>query len=959
MCLLLTILLCAQTVALWYSARRRRRWPESATQFRALFEEAPVAYCEVDRHGIVRRVNRAACELLGYPPSELAGKEMWELSPPGQREAVRAKVLDAIGGRVEIQPPGDSEAVAADGSRRILRSYPRAIRDERSGEIVGLRVALIDATAWRKAERALEESENRYRDLFENAPIGMYRTTPEGRILIANQALMRLLEYESLGALGGRDLEGDGFEPHYERQEFKARLEREGEILGHEALWSTRSGRTVAIRESARAVRDASGAVLWYEGTVEDVTARRRTEDALAEAKATLEAVIRHSPLAVLTLDLEGRVRSWNPRAERLFGWREGEVLGARLPVIDDPQHRVEDCIRGNLYDGHERQGRRKDGSIVEVSVWNALLRDATGQACGIVSLVADNTERKQAEARLSETERRYSDLFENANDIIFSIDLQGNFTSVNKAGVGASGYTRAELLSMNMAALLVPEDAQRARDMIAEKLAGFSRAGYELTAVAKEGRRIALEIVSRLTFENGRPAGIQGIARDVTERKEWERRTEQHAQELGRKNVELSEALAAAKQATEAKSRFLANMSHEIRTPMNGVLGMTDLLLDTSLDAEQRNYAAVVKQSAEALLILINEILDISRIEAGKLALRQVPFDLRNLVSWVASLCEVQARNKGVEFRSAVDDGVPRMVCGDQLRFRQVLDNLAANAVKFTASGHVGVHVEVESETAETTIVRCTVEDTGIGITPAQMPALFQSFSQADSSTTKRYGGAGLGLAISKQLAEMMGGTIGCSSEPGCGSRFWFTATLGKVQEACPAGSAAGARESAGKPEPAVAKAREAAGQARSGGGAGGRVLLAEDNQVNQLIALRLLERAGYRGEAVGNGRLAVDRVMSGGYDAVLMDVHMPEMDGFEATAEIRRLEDGCRHTPVIAMTARAMAGDRERCLQAGMDDYVSKPVRREELVATLERWVMPRGPGTESGSAGLQAAG
>jgi two-component system sensor histidine kinase/response regulator len=930
MCLLLTVMVLVLAGALWRTSRRRRRWPPVVAQFRALFEEAPVAYLEVDRQGVIRRVNRAACGLLWYPPSEMTGRTVWDFIAPSHREPARAELLGVIEGEPPSSEPREWEAVSSDGSRRILRGYVSPIRDEATGDSLGLRIALLDVTARLRAERALQESEERYRNLFENSPIGIYRSTPDGRILVANPALVRLLGYESFEQLSARNLERDGLEPHDRREEFKAELERQGEILGHQAEWTSRDGRTVAVRENARVVRDSGGAVLYYEGTVEDVTERRRVELALAEASSKLEAVIRHSPLAVVTLDLEGKVRSWNPRAEELFGWTEAEVLGADLPAIPGPRRRVEECASGQLLHGGERQALRKDGSRLEVSVWNELLRDASGKVRGVVSLIADNTARKKTEASLRESEQRYRDLFENANDIVFSIDLKGNFTSVNKAGERAGGYTRTELLAMNMEAVLAPEDVGRAREMVAGLLAGVAAGSYELAFITKDGRRVALEIVGRLAFHNGRPAGIQGIARDVTERKEWERKLEEYARELSRKNHELSEALAAARLATEAKSRFLANMSHEIRTPMNGVLGMIGLLLETRLDPEQHKYAAEARNSGEALLVLIDEILDITKIEAGKLELRPAPFDFVQWIARAGAVLEVLARQKGIAFRYDIGPGVPRAVRGDQMRLRQVLDNLAGNAIKFTERGEVAVHLALDAETARTVVLRCTVEDTGIGIPPDQVGRLFQSFSQVDNSTTKRYPGAGLGLAISRQLVQLMDGAIGCESDPGRGSRFWFTATLGKLPGSLLApGPAAELSAAAGPPR------RETAG---------GSVLLAEDNEVNRLIALRLLERAGYRAEAVPNGRLAVARVMDGGYDAVLMDVHMPEMDGFEATAEIRRREDGSRRTPVIAMTARAMAGDREKCLEAGMDDYITKPVRKAELIAALERWITPR---------------
>ncbi|HTP29549.1 MAG TPA: PAS domain S-box protein, partial [Anaeromyxobacteraceae bacterium] len=418
MCLVLSVLVCVLAGALWRTARQRRRWPESATQFRALFEEAPVAYQEIDRHGIVRRVNRAACELLGYPPSELVGRGAWEVAPAKLRDTVRAEIMGVLAGNSDVTTFAEHETCASDGSPLTLRIYIRPIRDEKTREVIGLRAAMLDATAWRNAERELERSEERYRNLFENAPIGVYRTAPDGRILIANPALVRLLGYDTFEQLAARNLEREGFEPQYRRADFKARLEREGEILGQEAAWTRRDGRRVIIRENSRAVRDADGAVVHYEGTVEDVTERKRVEAALAEARSKLETVIRQSPLAVVTLDAASAITSWNPGAERLFGWAEAEVLGRFPPVFPDPRHGLADSMRREAARGPERQALRKDGSLVDVNVWHALLHDAAGQVSGAVCLVADNTERRQAEARLSESERRYRDLFENANDI-------------------------------------------------------------------------------------------------------------------------------------------------------------------------------------------------------------------------------------------------------------------------------------------------------------------------------------------------------------------------------------------------------------------------------------------------------------------------------------------------------------------------------------------------------------
>jgi PAS domain S-box-containing protein len=783
-------------------------------------------------------------------------------------------------------------------------------------------------TAEKQFRRLLEQSEARSRNLFENVPIGIYRTTPDGRVLLANPALVRMSGYGSFLELSARSLKEQGFEPEYARESFKAELERVGEILGREALWRTTDGRTITVRENARVVRDEAGAILYYEGTVEDVTARRRAERALAEANSKLEAVIRQSPLAISTLDLKGRVTSWNPAAERIFGWAEDELLGGKIPIFrygdQELRRRLEACHRGEFVRGGERQTVRKDGAPLEASLWTAALRDVSGSVTGSLVMLADDTERKRREAQLFDTEQRYRELFENAHDIVYSIDLEGNYTSINKAGERLLGYQRAELLRMNIVDLLEPDQIEYVRQKIEVRLAGAPALPFEITCRKKDGSRLELEVSGRLMFRDGKPVAIQGITRDITERKQWERQLEQSAQELKQKNAALSEALAAAREASEAKSRFLANMSHELRTPIHGVFGMTDLLLASTLSAEQREYSEAIRLSAEALLATISDILDVTKIEAGRLALDPAPFDPRSMVDDVVRGFRPKAERKRIGLNCSIGDGLPEMVRGDIGRLRQVLTNLVGNALKFTEHGEVEVRLAADEETERRATLLFTVADTGIGVAPEHALTIFGAFAQVDNSSTRRYDGAGLGLAISKHLIENMGGSIGFENRPGGGSKFWFRVPLAK-QPVAPAAEVRGAEELPGKPRGTA------------------RVLLADDNELNRRIGLRMLERAGYEVAAVTNGKLAVTEVLTGRYDAVLMDVQMPEMDGFEATAQIRREEGLARHTPVIAMTARASSGDRERCISAGMDDYISKPVSRQELILAIERWLRP----------------
>jgi signal transduction histidine kinase/ActR/RegA family two-component response regulator len=577
-------------------------------------------------------------------------------------------------------------------------------------------------------------------------------------------------------------------------------------------------------------------------------------------------------------------------------------------------------------------------------------LRNQSGAICGLRMASIDITERKNSEETAYRTATELRALFQAFPDLFLRIDKNENVLAA-KGGQGSDAFLGADqFVARNLQDLLpanVLADARAAREQVRASNA------MEMVEFVIEDRLGEQAYEMRLLPLNWDE--WIAVVRNITARKAAEQRLKDDAQELEQKNEELEKALTAAREATRMKSRFLANMSHEIRTPMNGVLGMTDFLLGTELTGEQQEYAVSIKRSADSLLGLINDILDLSRIEAGKLRLQKADFSLESAISETVSLFALQARAKGLEFLSNVAPGIPERVSGDAGRLRQVLTNLLGNAIKFTENGQVGLKVEMAGQTRDVIGVKFTVYDSGIGIPQDEQDRLFDAFTQVDESNTRKYGGTGLGLAISKQLVELLGGEIGVESRTGRGSRFWFTANFSYASPKPPAAPAPvktaprtdTATRAAAAPGVIVAKSQTGTAQraetpdAPSSVHASMRILLAEDNEINQRITLRLLQKLGLAADAVVNGREAVEALEKRQYALVLMDCQMPDMDGFEATAVIRSKESGQRHQTICALTANAMDGDRERCLAAGMDDYISKPVGLEKLRQALDRWI------------------
>jgi PAS domain S-box-containing protein len=769
-------------------------------------------------------------------------------------------------------------------------------------------------------ELALEEQ---YRDLFENAYDLIQCVDAQGRILHVNPAWRETLGYSEAEVASLNIL--DIVKPAY-RERCRGLLQRlmSGEKVGTiEVEVVAKSGETIWV-EGSSDFQFVDGKPVSTRGIFRNVTERKRAED----AQRFLACIVESSDYAIFGTTPDGTIVSWNAAAEALFGYGAGEILGKHVSTLVPPDRQDEvGHILGRLMQGEkishfETTPMRKDGARLCVSLTVSPIKSAAGEVMGAATIAHDISERKRAQ----EAQRFLACIVESSDYAIYGTDPEGSIVSWNKSSEALFGYASSEILGKHVS-ILVPADRKDEVSRILQRARlGEIVSHLETTRVRKGGARLDISVtVSPLNNSVGDFIGTAAIAHDIRQRK--------------RAELELRKAKEDAEAANHAKSEFLANMSHEIRTPMNGVLGMTELALNTNLTAEQREYLEMAKLSADRMMTVINDILDFSKIEAGKLDLDPTPFCVRESLANIIAPLSLRAQLKGLKLIWSVCPEVPEEVVADPTRLAQILGNLLENAIKFTSRGEVELQVELGRHQANGAVLHLRVRDTGIGIPLEKQNSIFEAFSQADSSTSRQFGGTGLGLTISARLVEMMGGRIWVESQPGEGSRFHFTVQVGlAAKPLCEPRS----EESA-----VTVPRRTDQGEApRTAGGSLGeegsklRVLVAEDNPVNQKLVVRLLEKQGHSVLVAETGRAVLQALDEHEVDVVLMDVQMPDMDGFEATAAIREREKGTtRHRPIIAMTAYAMRGDQERCLAAGMDGYVSKPLSGAALAREIDR--------------------
>ncbi len=855
----------------------------------------------------------------------------------------------------------DAELVRPDTTRAWITVRGIPIVDA-SGQAVAMRGTVQDITERRRMQDALRESQERLQLLVDHAPAAMAMFDRDMRYLAVSRRWL-----DDYG-LTGRSIVG---ESHYElfpgisvqwRTAHQQALA--GEIVqADEDRFERADGRDQWLRWEVRPWHDGSGAIGGIVIFTEDITRRKEAEDSLASAQAAALAEQRTAHLATLRLmeaaqaartraeaaqaalqrseadfrllaensadcvfwlSPEGGYRYISPAIETLTGYPSSAFTSdpGKMASIIHPDDRQSYIDHIEAFDAPETSNLEirifcADGRIRWIGHRCKPVYEE-GYFAGRQGVYSDVTDRKLAEEHL----RKLSLAVEQSPESVVITDIDGNIEYVNDSFVRVSGYERDESLGRNPRFLQSGNTSPAAYAALWQALKHGRGWRGEFRNKRKDGTEyVEFAIVTPIRQDDGRITHYVAVKEDITEKKRVALELDAHRHHLeelvAQRTNELREARERADAASQAKSAFLANMSHEIRTPMNAIIGLAHLVRTSKLDPEQRERLGKIDSAAHHLLEIINDILDLSKIEAGHLQLEETDFSLTDIFDQVRALIADAAAAKALDL--VVDiGGAPTALRGDPMRVRQSIINFASNAVKFTERGRVALRARLEAEDAQGLLLRFEVEDSGIGIAADQVDRLFEAFEQADVSTTRKFGGTGLGLAITRRLAGLMDGAVGVTSEPGRGSLFWFTARLrrasGNVGEAAPAIS----------------------GSLRLGA----HILLAEDNPINCEVAVEMLRAMGLTVDVATNGRDAVSRARDNRYDLVLMDVQMPELDGLAATRAIRELPGGA-DLPILALTANAYDEDRQACRAAGMSDFIAKPVQPSALYAILAKWL------------------